>query len=102
PSLFTLYRRPPDLRRFCVLAISQAGASTDVVEVVSEGRRQGAVTVAVTNDAGSPLAEAAAHVIPMACRPELSVRATTTYTASLLLVALLSQALAPETDFGAA
>src|SRR5205823_445824 len=25
PSLFTLYRRAPDLRRFCVLAISQAG-----------------------------------------------------------------------------
>lgn len=102
PSLFTLYRRPPDLRRHCVLAISQAGASTDVVEVVAEARRQGSVTVAVTNDPGSPLAAAAHHVVPMECGPERSVPATKTYTASLLLVALLSQALAPDPELEAA
>jgi len=102
PSVFTLYRRPPDLRRFCVLAISQAGASTDVVEVVAEARRQGAVTVALTNDGGSRLAAAAGHVVPLGCGPERSVPATKTYTASLLLVALLSQALAPDPRFAAA
>ena len=102
PSLYTLYRRPPDLRRFCVLAISQAGASTDVVEVVAEARRQGCVTVAVTNDAGSPLAGAAGHVVELGTGPERSVPATKTYTASLLVVALLSQALSPDPEFGAA
>jgi glucosamine--fructose-6-phosphate aminotransferase (isomerizing) len=102
PSLFTLYRRPPDLRRFCVLAISQAGASTDVVEVVAEARRQGCVTVALTNDASSPLAAAAAHVVAMDAGPERSVPATKTYTASLLQVARLSQALAPDPPFAAA
>jgi glucosamine--fructose-6-phosphate aminotransferase (isomerizing) len=101
PSLFTLYRRPPDLRRFCVLAISQAGASTDVVEVVTEARRQGCVTVALTNDTTSPLAAAAAHVVELGTGPELSVPATKTYTASLLVVALLSQALDPDPEFGA-
>ena len=102
PSLFTLYRRPPDLRRFCVLAISQAGASTDVVEVIAEASRQGSVTVALTNDAGSPLAAAAQHVVPLDTGPERSVPATKTYTASLLLVAMLSQALRPSPAFGAA
>jgi glutamine---fructose-6-phosphate transaminase (isomerizing) len=102
PSLFTLYRRPPDLRRFCVLAISQAGASTDVVSVLEEARRQGSVTVAVTNDVGSPLAAAAAHVVPLGSGPERSVPATKTYTASLLQVALLSQALTPSAEFGSA
>jgi len=102
PSLFTLYRRPPDLRRFCVLAISQAGASTDVVSVIEEGRRQGSVTVALTNNLSSPLASAAAHVVPLGSGPERSVPATKTYTASLLHVALLSQALAPSAEFAAA
>jgi glutamine---fructose-6-phosphate transaminase (isomerizing) len=102
PSLYTLYRRPPDLRRFCVLAISQAGASTDVVSVVEEARRQGSVTVALTNDPSSPLAAAAAHVVPLGSGPERSVPATKTYTASLLQVALLSQALTPSPEFAAA
>jgi glucosamine--fructose-6-phosphate aminotransferase (isomerizing) len=102
PSLFTLYRQPPDLRRFCVLAISQAGASTDVVTVIEEARRQGSVTVALTNDLASPLASAAAHVVPLGSGPERSVPATKTYTASLLQVALLSQALTPSAEFAAA
>ncbi|HEY4026847.1 MAG TPA: SIS domain-containing protein [Candidatus Dormibacteraeota bacterium] len=102
PSLFTLYRRPPDLRRFCVLAISQAGASTDVVEVLAEAGRQGAVTVAITNDPGSPLASAARHVVELGAGLERSVPATKTYTASLLVVALLSQALRPEPAFAGA
>jgi glucosamine--fructose-6-phosphate aminotransferase (isomerizing) len=102
PSLFTLYRRPPDLRRFCVLAVSQAGASTDVVSVVEEARRQGSVTVALTNDPASPLASAAAHVVPLGSGPERSVPATKTYTASLLQVALLSHALAPSAEFASA
>jgi glucosamine--fructose-6-phosphate aminotransferase (isomerizing) len=102
PSLYTLYRRPPDLRRFCVLAISQAGASTDVVSVVQEARRQGSVTVALTNDLSSPLANAAENVVPLGSGPERSVPATKTYTASLLQVALLSQALTPSAEFASA
>ena len=70
PSLYTLYRRPPDLRRFCVLAISQAGASTDVVSVIEEGRRQGSVTVALTNDLSSPLGLTRRH----SSRPSLYLR----------------------------
>jgi glucosamine--fructose-6-phosphate aminotransferase (isomerizing) len=93
PSAFTLYRRPPRLARFCVLAISQAGTSPDVVEVVAEARRQGSLTVALTNHADSALAGAAEHVLDIGAGPERSIPATKTYTASLLVLAMLSAAL---------
>lgn len=102
PSAFTLYRRPPRLARFGVLAISQSGSSEDVVEVIAEGRRQGVPTVVLTNDPDSRLAAAADHVLDLAAGPERSVPASKTYTTSLLLLAMLSHALAPEPGFAAA
>jgi glucosamine--fructose-6-phosphate aminotransferase (isomerizing) len=90
PSLFTRYRRPPDVSQALVLAISQSGESYDVVEVVEEARRAGALTVAVTNTPGSPLARSAQEVLLCHAGKERSVAATKTYTAQLLLLALLS------------
>ncbi len=93
PSLFTKYRRPPELGRALVLAISQSGESHDVVEVVEAARAAGGLTVAVTNTAGSPLAGAADEVLLCHAGPERSVAATKTYTAQLMLLAMLSSAL---------
>lgn len=94
PSLFTLYRRPPRLADALVLAVSQSGQSPDIVAVVEEGRRQGALTLAFTNDVDSPLAQAAEFVLPLHAGTERSVAATKTYTASLFAIAMLSAALA--------
>lgn len=99
PSLFTLYGASPDLSRHCVLAISQSGASPDVVGVVRAARAQGALTVALTNDPGSALASTAELVIELRAGDERSVPASKSYTASLLAIALLSQALDPEPGF---
>jgi len=96
PSLITHYGVAPRLGRAVVLGISQSGQSPDVVAVVEEGRRQGAVTVALTNDAGSPLARAAAFVLPLSVGTERAVAATKTYTAQLTALAMLSAALCPE------
>jgi glucosamine--fructose-6-phosphate aminotransferase (isomerizing) len=90
PSLFTLYRTPPRLRDALVFGISQSGQSPDIVAVVEEGRRQGALTVAVTNTPASPLAQAAEHVLPLDAGEERAVAATKTYTAQLAALALLS------------
>ena len=90
PSMFSIYQSAPNLRRALVVAISQSGQSPDIVAVVQEGRRQGAVTLAVTNDAGSPLALAAEFVIDTNTGAEKSVAATKTYTAQLTAIALLS------------
>ncbi len=96
PSLFTLYRRQPDLRRAWVIGISQSGRSEDIVEVISEGRRQGAFTLALTNEPDSALAQAAAETIPFQVGPERSVAATKTYTAELALIALLASEIADD------
>src|SRR5690606_13245689 len=94
PSLYTLYQTPPRMNDALVIAISQSGQSPDIVAVVEEGRRQGALTVAITNQPESPLALAAQYTIRLHTGPERSVAATKTYTASLLAIALLSAAIA--------
>ncbi len=90
PSLFTIYQRPPSLGRALVLGISQSGKSPDIVAVLAEARRQGALTAAITNALASDLARQADHVIDLGAGVERSVAATKTYTSALLAIALLS------------
>ena len=93
PSLFTIYQRPPRFGNALVMGISQSGKSPDIVAVVAEASRQGALTAALTNEPGSDLGQAADHVIPLHAGEERSVAATKTYTAELAAVAMLSTAL---------
>lgn len=95
PSLFSRYGTPPRVRRALVIGISQSGQSPDVVAVAEEARRQGASTLAVTNDPSSPLAEACEVVLDLGAGPERSVAATKTYTAELAAIAALAVALGP-------
>ncbi len=93
PSLFTRYQSPPRLEGALVIGISQSGQSPDIVSVVEEARRQGAPTIAITNDLDSPLARAAEYQIALGVGPERSVAATKTYTAQLAALALLALSL---------
>ncbi len=93
PSLFSLYGRPPRLGGSLVLGISQSGRSPDIVAVLEEGRRQGALTGVITNTPDSNLAEAADVVIDLQAGPELAVAATKSYANSLGAIAMLSVAL---------
>lgn len=93
PSLFTMYERAPRVGNALVVGISQSGQSPDIVSVVAEGRRQGAITLAITNDASSPLAQEAELVLDIQAGPERAVAATKTYTAELMALATLSAAL---------
>ena len=93
PSAFTLYGARPRLSGALVIGISQSGQSPDIVAVLAEAQAQGALTVAITNEAASPLAEAAAEVIPLHAGVETATAATKTYTTELLTVALISTAL---------
>src|ERR1700682_3151184 len=102
PSLFTSYGRAPSLDGQCVIGISQSGAAPDVIAVIEEAARQGADTVAVTNETDSQLAKAAELVLPLGAGPEQSVPASKTYVASLLALALVSQAIDPDSSFEAA
>ena len=102
PSLFTRYSSPPSLEGQCVIGISQSGAAPDVIAVIEEAARQGAMTVAITNDPSSKLAAAAGNVLPLRAGAETSVPASKTYTASVLALALMSQAIDPDDEFGKA
>lgn len=98
PSLFTLYKAPPRLGDALVIGISQSGRSPDIVAVASEARRQGALTLALTNFDDSPLAQAADHVVRLHAGVERSIAATKTYTASLMALAMLSVTLAEDEE----
>lgn len=95
PSLFTLYGKPPALTHTVVMGVSQSGRSPDIVAVLEEARRQGALAIAVTNDTASPLAHSAHHCLPLHAGDERAVAATKTYTTQLVALAMLSVALNP-------
>jgi glucosamine--fructose-6-phosphate aminotransferase (isomerizing) len=94
PSLFTYYHRPPNLKGALVIGISQSGQSPDIVSVLEEGKRQGQLTLAITNDPGSPLARAADFILDLQVGDERAVAATKTYTGELMAIAMLSAAMA--------
>jgi glucosamine--fructose-6-phosphate aminotransferase (isomerizing) len=93
PSAITLYGARPDLRDTLVVGVSQSGHSPDLGEVVRVAREQGALTLAVTNAPDSPLADAAELRIDVAAGPERAVAATKTYTAQLLTLLMLVEAI---------
>ena len=93
PSTFTLYGSGMDLKDVLMVGISQSGESKDVVEAVRRSKELGAHTLSVTNDEGSSLAGAADHHLFLRVGKEESVAATKTYTAELLVLYLLTEAL---------
>src|SRR5689334_2650964 len=76
PSLFTYYEQPPKLQDALVVAISQSGMSPDIVSVLEEGKKQGCLTLAITNEPNSPLAKAAELVLAIQAGAEKAVAAT--------------------------
>lgn len=98
PSLFSVYGTPPRLEGSLVVGISQSGESPDIVSVVREGRAQGALTLAITNEPKSPLATEAELILETLAGPERAVAATKTYTAQLLAIALLCAAAKRDPD----
>jgi len=93
PSLFTYYQKPPRLSNALVVGISQSGQSPDILSVVAEGKRQNCLTLAITNETDSPLAQMSDFVLDIQAGAELAVAATKTYTAELMAIAMLSVAM---------
>ena len=89
-SLVTLNRAPLNVKNALAIAISQSGQSPDVVEPMRYFREGGAHTVALVNDATSPLAQGAQWTMPLHAGPELSVAATKSFITSLVAGARLA------------
>jgi glucosamine--fructose-6-phosphate aminotransferase (isomerizing) len=96
PSLFTYYQQPPHLKDALVVGVSQSGKSPDIVSVIEEGRRQGCLTLSITNAPDSPLAQASDLVLDVQAGEEKAVAATKTYTTELMAIAMISAALRGE------
>jgi glucosamine--fructose-6-phosphate aminotransferase (isomerizing) len=92
PNIATVYKQRLRLSGQLFLAISQSGRSDDLVETAAMARQAGALTVALVNEADSPLAAACDTVLPLGAGAERSVAATKSFVASL--TALLSLAAA--------
>ncbi len=90
PSITSVYRQPLRLRGQLFLAVSQSGRSDDLVEHAAAARKAGALTVALVNEADSPLASACEIVLPIGAGPEVSVAATKTFIAALAALARLA------------
>ena len=61
PSIATLYQARVDYRDALVVAISQSGESTDTNLVLEQARKQGAVTIGITNEPPVRMARLAEH-----------------------------------------
>ncbi len=88
-SLVTLHRAPLAVAGQFAMALSQSGASPDLVDTMSALREAGALTAAFVNRTESPLAKRCEWVVPLAAGDEKSVAATKSYIAALAAVARL-------------
>lgn len=89
PSSVSIYNSALHYKNTLVVAISQSGKSTDLVQFAKAAKISGAKLVAITNDELSPLASNADFHISLQTGPELAVAATKSYSAQLLISYLL-------------
>lgn len=93
PSLFTIYKLPPNLKSSLVIAISQSGESEDICEVINTANNQGALTLGITNNPDGKLTKITQLNILLKAGIEKSVAATKTYLAQLTSIYFLTNAL---------
>jgi fructoselysine-6-P-deglycase FrlB-like protein len=100
PSIATEYHARMDLSGVLAVALSQSGATEEIVETLDWARVCGARTLAITNGAGSPLTQVADVAFVTAAGAELAVPATKTFTTQLAALAVLAIALGADLDPG--
>ena len=98
PSVATAYSSRLDLSGVLAVAVSQSGRTEEIVETLAWAADCGARTLAITNGAGSPLAEAADVALVTEAGIERAVPATKTFTTALAALAVLGIGLAPDTE----
>ncbi len=96
PSVFSAFKGDMRLERVPFFVVSQSGRSPDLVVATQRARACGARTVAIVNDANSPVAEAAEFVLPLEAGAETSVAATKSVVGSMAVGAGLVAAAAQD------
>jgi glutamine---fructose-6-phosphate transaminase (isomerizing) len=94
PSLYTRYHAEVDWHGYLVVALSQSGATPEIISTCQAMRSAGAVVTGITNQPGSPLAGVVDVLLAAGAGPERAVPATKTVTAQLALLVTVATALA--------
>ena len=89
PSVASVHGTKLDLRGALYVAISQSGASPDIVRHAAMACDQGALVIGLVNQEHSPLAKIAHHLVPLQVGQEKCVASTKSYIVSLAALALL-------------
>lgn len=93
PSLYTRYGARVDHRGYLLVALSQSGATPEIVTTCAAMQQAGAVAVAVTNETDSALARTADLALCTDAGHERAVPATKTVTAQMLMMAVVAAGL---------
>jgi glutamine---fructose-6-phosphate transaminase (isomerizing) len=93
PSLYTRYHATVDWHGYLVVALSQSGATPEIISTCQAARAGGAVVLGITNEPRSPLAGAVDLLLSTDAGPERAVPATKTVTAQLAVLATVTTAL---------
>jgi len=78
-----------DPRLPAVIVISQSGETSDTLAALTEARRRGSKTLAITNSADSTMAREADVSMPLAAGVEKAIPATKSFTCELAVLFLL-------------
>lgn len=96
PSVHTRYRAGVDFGGYLVVALSQSGATPEIIETAGRMRGAGAVVIGITNEPDSPLTRECDLTLATGAGQERAVPATKTVTAQLLAMAAIAAAYDPE------
>ena len=91
------YRDPIIDSTTLAIVLSQSGETADTSEALSEAKRKGARTLAITNVFGSKIARESDFVIYTYAGPEIGVASTKGFTTQLIVLYLLSILLGKKT-----
>lgn len=95
PSLHTLYHVDVEYSGQLVIAVSQSGATPEIVQTLRALQDGGGRGLAITNDPESALAKTAGEALELGMGAERAVPATKTVTGELTAFAMLASALGP-------
>ena len=90
PSVTSVYEARLRLEGAAMLAVSQSGASPDLLSLLDAGQAGGALTIALVNAENAPAGDRVDLLAPLLAGPEVAVAATKSYIASLVAGAMIA------------
>jgi glutamine---fructose-6-phosphate transaminase (isomerizing) len=93
PSIYTRYHATVDWHGYLVVALSQSGATPEIISACQAMRAAGAAVAGISNEPHSPLADTVDLLLETDAGPELAIPATKTVTAQFAVLATAATAM---------